>query len=283
MTEEQDPGNADGIVEIRCDFVRNRSVLLTHGDLRPLFERWHRHHKENLLVTDPEHDALFENALAAFTLHLAGQSRNKHLTWTVNIGSPAVNLFLGGSTIDGWVTGRVFSENVATFDKGQFYQESIVGGKGPFRSFASFDGAGIFGAVEQYYAASEQRPAKIFDLGDCRFAMAHAHPDYDEGWFTTLTADIVADIAAKEELGRIETRRMGWRCGCEDPHRILGALLMAYVKSPDELFGDEASIEVSCPRCAAKHRVTRDAMAKFADYETKRKAGGADSGKNPSA
>lgn len=274
MTEKNAKTGADGVVEILCDFVRNRSVLLTHGNLRALFERWHRHHDTHGIDLEPAHAALFEDALAAWTLHLAGQSRNKHMTWTVNIGKPAVNLFLGGDTYTGSVTGRVFTENVATFDKGQFYQESYVAGKGPFRSYATFEGAGIFGAIEQYYAMSEQRPAKIFDLGDCNFAMAHAHPDYDEGWFTGLTAEIVRDIATQEELGRIETRSFGWNCGCEDPHRILGALLASYAENPDNLFGADASVEVSCPRCAAKHRVSREDMAKFAEYEAKRKSGG---------
>jgi len=267
--------NDDGVVTIRCDFIRGRNVLLTHGDLRPLFERWHRHHDDHRIGLEPAHAALFEDALAAFTLHLAGQSRNRHVTWTVNIGRPAVNLFLGGDTFSGSVAGRVFSQNVAAFDTGQFYQESIVAGKGPFRSQATFVAdAGILDAVEEYYAMSEQRPAKIFDLGECRFAMAHAHPDYDEGWFTGLDADGVLRLSETEALGHIETRRFGWRCGCEDPSRIPGVLLPAWRKDPEALFGDAASLEVLCPRCAARHVVTRERMTTFADYEDRRNSGG---------
>ena len=271
---EETSRNDDGVVEIACDFVRARSVLLTHGDLRPLFERWHRHHDENRLELDPEHARLFEEALAAFTLHLAGQSRNRHVTWTVNIGKPAVNLFLVGDTASGSVAGRVYTENVATFYSGQFYQESIVAGKGPFRSHAVFEGRDFFAAVEEYYAMSEQRPARLFDLGECRFAMAHAHPDYDEGWFTGLTGADAAGIAAKEELGRIETRRFGWHCGCEDPSRIPGVLLPSYRKDPDGLFGGADQLEILCPRCAARHVVTRGRMAAFAAYEDRRNSGG---------
>lgn len=271
MSEEH--ANADGVVEISCDFVRNRSVLLTHGDLRPLFERWHRHHDAHGLDLDPACAAMFENALAAFTLHLAGQTRNRHMTWTINIGSPAINLFLGGDTASGAVTGRVFTEDVATFPKGQFYQETIVGGKGPFRSHATFVSHDVFEAVEQYYAMSEQRPAKLFDLGGCRFAMAHAHPDYDEGWFTHLTADLVRDIAAKEELGRIETRSFGWHCGCEERSRLLRALLPTFLKQPAELFGDELTLELACPRCAGRHTLALAEMQAFAAAEARRKQG----------
>lgn len=274
MSEATTPED-DGVVTIRCDFVRHRSVLLTHGDLRPLFERWHRHQDANRIELEAMQAAMFEDALAAFVLHLAGQSRNRHVTWTVNIGEPATNLFLGGDTIGGSVAGRVFTENVATFDKGQFFQESIVAGKGPFRSHATFPrGAGILSAVEEYYAVSEQRPAKIFDLGECRFAMAHAHPDYDEGWFTSLDADAVMRIAEKEELGHIETRRFGWHCGCEDPARIPGVLLPSWRKDAEALFGGADSIEILCPRCAARHRVSRERMTEFAAYEDRRNSPG---------
>ena len=137
MTEEN--VNADGTVTIACDFARARSVLLTHGNLRPLFERWPRHHDVNRLNLEPEHAALFENALGRrSSCTLPGQSRSRHVTWTINIGRPAVNLFLGGDTITGAVTGRVFTEGVAAFDNGRFFQESIVAGKGPFRSHAIF-------------------------------------------------------------------------------------------------------------------------------------------------
>lgn len=271
MSEEN--ARADGVVEITCDFVRHRNVLLTGGDLRPLLERWHRHHDANSLHLDPGHAAMFENALAAFVLHLAGQSRNRHMTWTINIGSPAINLFLGGDTHTGGVTGRVFTEDVATFPKGQFYQEAIVGGKGPFRSHATFVSHDVFEAVEQYYAMSEQRPAKLFDLGECRFVMAHAHPDYDEGWFTHLKADSVREIAAREELGRIETRAFGWHCGCEERSRLLRALLPTFLKQPAELFGEELTLELACPRCAGRHTIALSEMQAFAANESGRPPG----------
>ena len=146
-------------------------------------------------------------------------------------------------------------------------------GKGPFRSFATFTGSDLLDAVAQYYATSEQRPAKIFHLGECRFAMAHAHPDYDEGWFTTLDAEKVAKIFTDEELGRIETRSFGWQCGCEEAGRIPGALLPAYKSDPAGLFGDSDSIEVRCPRCAAGHTITRGAMQQRLEYERLRDAG----------
>lgn len=273
MNSETRSAAEDGITQIACDFVRNRNVLLTHGDFQPLFERWHRHHDRHGLDLEPAQANRFEDALAAFVLHLAGQPRNRHMSWTINLGKPPVNLFLGGSTYDGTVTGRLFTENVAEFNQGQFYQESYAAGKGPFRSHATFDGGDVLDAVAQYYAASEQRPARIFHLGGCKFAMAHAHPDYDEGWFTSLTTDIVADIAKKEELGKIESREFGWSCGCETPGRLLGALAPAYKSNPAGMFGDADSIEVRCPRCAARHTVTRVQLETHLEQERQRKSG----------
>lgn len=272
MNPETRSAADDGVTQISCDFVRNRNVLLTHGDMRPLFERWHRHHDDHRLDLDPSHARMFEDALAAFVLHLAGQPRNRHMSWTINIGKPPVNLFLGGSTYDGTATGRLFTENVAEFATGQFYQEAYAAGKGPFRSHATFTGDDVLDAVAQYYASSEQRPARIFHLGGCKFAMAHAHPDYDEGWFTSLTTEQVADIAAKEELGKIETRAFGWLCGCETPVRLLGALTPAYKANPSGMFGDADCVEVRCPRCAARHSVTRAMMEEHLESERRRNA-----------
>lgn len=243
---------------IACDFVRQHSVLLTHGDLRPLFERWHRHYDEHRLDLDPALANHFETGLAVFVLHLAGQSRNRHMTWTVAPGEPHASFLFAGSTGDGEVTGRVFTENIATFDKGRFYQDNIIAGKGPFRSYAEFPrGADFPEAAAHYYADAEQRPALFFHLGECRFAMAHAHPDYDEGWFATLDADVIAKTLAAGDLARIETRAFSWRCGCEDRTRLLAVLGAAAKGDPGQLFGDALEIEVRCPRCAARHRVTR--------------------------
>ena len=46
--------------------------------------------------------------------------------------------------------------------------------------------------------------------------------------------------------------------------RILEALLPVWRQSPEELFLGEELIEVNCPRCAGKCRVSREMMEAYA-------------------
>lgn len=253
-----------GLVKVGCDFVRGRNVLIAHADFRPLLEHWHAHHERNRLATAPEQDAQFEEALAAFALHLAVQPRNRHFSWTINIGRPAYNIFLGGSTQDCTVAGRIFNEEVAEFPKGQFYQEMVMGNREPFRSHTTFDGTRVADAVAAFNACSEQRPARLVALGGTRFAYVQEHPDCDMEWFRSLDASNWDGRLAAETLNTIETREFSWECGCEDRRRLLRVLLAPFRKDPKALFGDEPTLRMECPRCGARHVITLEEMEAFA-------------------
>jgi molecular chaperone Hsp33 len=41
-------------------------------------------------------------------------------------------------------------------------------------------------------------------------------------------------------------------------------LLPVMQQDPDGLFGDDPKIEIRCPRCAARHAVTREALEAYA-------------------
>jgi molecular chaperone Hsp33 len=74
-----------------------------------------------------------------------------------------------------------------------------------------------------------------------------------------LTPAEVRALAATETLARIERRIYRWHCGCEQ-RRILAALAPAARADLAGLFGDGEVIQVQCPRCAAAHSITREAM-----------------------
>jgi molecular chaperone Hsp33 len=258
MPPEPSPEPQGAILTV--DFVRHRNVLLVRGDFGPLLVDYYLHQADHQLRPDPGHDALLRQALVAFTLHCAARPHNEHLAWTIGLQDPRLNLFLAGDNEDCTVTGRLFTENVREAAKNVFYSELMPGrGREKRRSVVDFDGADLFRAAAAFYATSEQRPVRFFDLGEDHHAMLISHPDCDEAWLAQVTLQGVREIEAAETLARIERRLYRWHCGCEQ-RKILGALAPAAAEGLEDLFGDAEVIHVQCPRCAASHAITREAM-----------------------
>lgn len=252
----QDPGGA----VVTADFVRHRNVLLLQAEMSPLFVDYYLHLADHDLRHKPEQDTLLKQALTAFTLHAASRPRNEHLSWTIGLQKPALNLFMAGDNEDCTVTGRLFTENVRESPTNLLYSELMPGrGAEKRRSVVSFEGRDLFQAAERFYAASEQRLARLFDLGDERYALMISHPDFDEAWLKQITLDDVRALPTKETLARIERRLYRWHCGCEQK-KILAALAPAAQHGLADLFGDGEVIHVQCPRCAATYTITREAM-----------------------
>ena len=254
-------------IRVRNRFIRYRNVLLSEADFAPLFSEFDRHLRQYGQEIDASHREIFQSCLAAFTLHCASHPRNETLAWTLSFQDPLLNVFLGGDTQDGNVVGRVFIENVKVESYNSFYQELVVRGKPLHRSFVEFEGHDPLIAAETYYARSEQRPARFFKLSDSRFVMLGAHPDFEEDWFSALTHEDVEALEATETLVDIESRDYGWFCGCND-RRIFQVLENVVAHGMEELFQEDPSVTVQCPRCAAKYIVTREAMeAHMAEIE----------------
>jgi molecular chaperone Hsp33 len=258
MPEDQSAEPNGAVVTV--DFVRHRNVMLVRAEMGPLLVDYYLHLADQNLRPSPEHDALFKQALVAFTLHAAARPHHEHLAWTVGLQEPRVNLFLAGDNEDFVVTGRLFTENVRGADRNVFYSEVMPGrGAEKRRSVVNFDGSDIFGAAEAFYTDSEQRPARYFDLGDEHYAMLLAQPDCDDAWLQGLTLADVRSLAATEALAGIQRRNYRWHCGCEQ-RKILAVLAPAARADLAGLFGEGEIIQVLCPRCAAAYNVTREVM-----------------------
>lgn len=255
-----EPAIESGGAVVTADFVRHRNVMLLQADMGPLFVDYYLHLADQAIRHTPENDARLKQALTAFTLHSAARPRNEHLAWTIGLQNPALNLFMAADNEDCTVTGRLFTENVREAPQNVFYSETMPGrGAEKRRSVVNFEGADIFRATEAFYATSEQRPARFFDLGDEKYAMLLSHPDCDEAWLANVGLEDVKTIARTQTLARIERRLYRWFCGCEQ-RKIIAALAPAAQNGLDDLFGDSEVIHVQCPRCAASHNITREAM-----------------------
>lgn len=266
MTESA-PSARPPLVRVTNRFVRHRNVLVAEADCSALFEAYEQHCNGYGIQNDPAHDRLFRELLAGFTLHAASHPRNEVLAWTIHFQDPHLNCFLAGDTQRSSVTGRVFTDGLKKEDSNMFYQELVVRGKPMHRSIVPFEGTSPKGSIEFFYSQSEQRPGKFFHLGEGRYCLLSAHPDYDAVWFRNLGLESIHRLAEEEVLSVIETRDYGWQCGCHH-QKILDILRHPMMADPEGLFGSDPAITVNCPRCAAKYRVTREAMEAVVEAET---------------
>jgi molecular chaperone Hsp33 len=262
MPETTPPNPADAGLEVRTSFVRSRNVLLARADFGELFVDYYLHLGAQQLRPAPEHDAMFKRALAAFVLHGASRPWNEMTAWTLSFQAPRVNLFLTGDNETGAVTGRVFDENVKEGPENLFFADVVRGRQPKRRSAVTFTGADPIAAVEKFYAQSEQRGARYFQLAEEDWAMASEHPDCDLAWFRALTPEQVRDLEKTETVVPMERRVFRWHCGCNQS-RMLEVLAPAMKEDPHGLFGDDEKLEMRCPRCGARHTVTREALEAF--------------------
>jgi len=262
MPETTPPNPADAGLEVRTSFVRARNTMLARADFGELFVDYYLHLGAQQIKPAPEHDAMFKRALVAFVLHCASRPRNEMTAWTINFQDPRVNLFLTGDNETGAITGRVFEENVKELPENIFYADVVRGTEPRRRSMVNFTGADPIAAAEKFYAQSEQRQTRYFQIGEEEWAMLTEHPDCDLAWLRAQTLEQVRTIDRTETVALLETRVYRWHCGCNQA-RMMEVLAPSMRDNPDELFGGGEKIEIRCPRCGARHAITREAMEAF--------------------
>jgi len=253
---------ADPGLEVRTYIVRGRNTLLARADFSSLYVDYYLHLSAQALRPAPEHDALFKRALAGFVLHAASRPWNEHIAWTINFQEPLVNVFITGDNQGGGVTGRVFAENVREAPTSLFYSDVIRGRQPKRRSAIEFTGSDPLLAAEAFYAQSEQRHGRYFQVAEEEFVFAVEHPDCDLAWLKAVTTEQIRTIDTDEELGLLERRIVRWHCGCNQV-RMLEVLAPVFKTEPEELFGGGETLEMRCPRCAARHLITREALEAF--------------------
>jgi molecular chaperone Hsp33 len=268
MAESSPVNTADAGLEVRTYFVRNRNALIARAGFGDLYVDYYLHLSTNQIQVTPEADSMFKRALAAFTLHCASRPWKEMTAWTVNFQQPLMNIFLTGDNETGGITGRVFTDNVRQLDRNIFFSDLVIPGKPKRRSAVNFVGSDPIAAVEAYYAQSEQRPARYFQIAEEEFVMVSSHPDCDTVWFENLSAEQVRTLDDTETLVLMERRIYRWHCGCNQERmmEVLGPTMKADAAG---LFGSDEKIEIHCPRCAARHVITREAMEAFIATEGK--------------
>jgi molecular chaperone Hsp33 len=262
MAETTPPNTADAGLEVRTHFVRQRNALVARAEFGELFVDYYLHLSSSGIKVAPEHDAMFKRALVAFTLHCASRPWNELIAWTINFQQPLVNLFLTGDNETGAITGRVFDENVKEGPENLFFADVVRASQAKRRSAVTFAGADAITAAEKFYSQSEQRGARYFQLAEEDFALVVEHPDCDLPWFRALTSEKVQVLDQAETLALMERRIYRWHCGCNQ-QRMMEVLAPTMKQDPEALFAGDPKLEIRCPRCGARHAITREALEAF--------------------
>lgn len=249
-------------VEVRTYFARGRNALVARAEFSELYAGLYLHEMDCGVRLEPAHDQLLRDALAAITLHCASRPRSETAAWTVNFQSPLVNVFVSGDNPAGTVVGNVFTENVKQAAKNLFYADGIEDGRPARRGVVDFEGADFLAAVEQLYERSEQRLARFFRYADEDIVMISAQPDCDEDWLALLDDEAIVSLDRDVELSLLEKRHYRFECGC-NPHRLLAMVASITRGRPGGLFQNSESLRVHCPRCGARHVLSRKALDVF--------------------
>ncbi len=246
-----------GVVTVHRFVDRDRTLTVSQGSFAPLLAAYRDHVARWELPTDGLAQTLMREGLAAFALHLAHRPPNETVGVTLNIMTPPMNLFLTGDAGEGTLTGRAFTDNVATADSSRMFVQSYRPEAGPSQSTIDVEGLDVLGMFEDYYARSEQVMARFFDLEeDERFLLVVALPDADPEAIARLTRE-GARTLVETGVEPLEERTFRFRCGC-NPERIVTALREIFGNDPEELFRTEDAVETFCPRCGAQWWVTRE-------------------------
>ena len=254
-------------MEVRSYFVRGRNALLVRGDFSELYLDYYLHQGQHGYQHQPGHDGRLKEALAALTLHMASRPWNESWAWTIHLGALELNLFVTGDNRRGTVVGQLFTENVKADGRNLFLADLVRERGESRRSAVEFEDGDSFEIVEEFYARSEQRPARFFRYSEEDYVLISAQPGCDLEWREGLTEEAVRAVDQTETLSLLEQRRYRWECGCSQA-RMLKFLAPMMRADPEGLFQGEDSLRIGCPRCGARHVVTRETLEAVLDQES---------------
>jgi molecular chaperone Hsp33 len=247
-------------IEVRCYFVRKRNALLVRSDFCTIYRDYYLHLMQHEIKYQPSLDARLKDALAGLALHLASRPRTEAAAWTLNWQEPRYNLFVTGSNRLGNITGRVFTEDVRAHESNLFIAQATSDGNPARQSTIVASSQEFFEIVEDFYRASEQRPARLFRYEEEDFIMVSAQPGCDMGWFNDLSDESIRILDQTEELSLLETRYYTFDCGCS-LLKLLPLISSLSKETQDEVFIEEDKPAIiTCPRCAARFVMTREML-----------------------
>ena len=249
--------DATGKVVIRRVIDDASDVILAFGDFGGFHAAYSDHVRLWSIAPDPLGEVMMKQALAGAALYLSCRPRDETVAWTLNIQKPPTNVFFTGSSDGAAVTGRVFSEGVQTAAESRLFVETSRPRMSALRSVIDVVGLDVLEILEAYSRQSDQSRSRYLELGGDRYFMATSLPGTTGAshWLDGLTPEIATKAIGDFRV--LDERTFWFQCGC-DFDRMVEVIRGIYKDAIDELFGDDDSVEVGCPRCGRNWRLGRD-------------------------
>lgn len=252
-----------GVVQVDRFSDRTHAALIALGTFEPLFRAYLDHARRWDEVPDGLTEVMMRQGLAAAALHLSCRPRDELMGWTLSIQEPPINIFLGGDAQQETIVGRAFQEHVQEAPHNRLYVQTRRPGAALRDSVIDVTGLDLLGVFEQYYARSEQAPARFFEYDDGTFIMVLGLPGLDRAWLDALDREAARAYVEQSALTELDHRAVRFACGC-GPERIARVLQAAYVDDLDGLFQGDPQVEVECPRCGHRWLIGRAAVEEAA-------------------
>ncbi len=252
MTESQ--------ANVRRYISKDRNVLLARADFRPVYADYLEHAAQWVGEPDGLVYTMMRQGLAAAGLYLTCRPLDENTAWTINFPEPPLNIFVSCDASSNRVVGRHFSEHVKAEADTRLIVQAVRRRGEPSMSILSVKGFDILDIFEQYYAQSEQLPVRFFELGETEFFMVMALPDVDEEWVRAISQDDSMAILEEPGTSLIEERPIAFACSCDRP-RVLHMIGQIFKGKLDELFGEDETAEVQCPRCGKAYQIERENLS----------------------
>ncbi len=234
-------------------------MIVAEGSFGPLFRAYTEHVRRWEVEPDGLAFTMMRQGLGAAALHLCFRPHDESVGFTLNVRKPPVNIFITGDGETSTVTGRAFTEGVRTAEVSRLFVESQRPGQEQSRSLVEVDGLDVLQIFEQYYARSEQSPARLFEITDERFVMIKSLPDSSPEWLAGLDRERAATLDGDP----LDERVFRFQCGCS-PEKMISALHTIFGPDLDTetgLFRGDPGVEAFCPRCGSQWWIER------ADYD----------------
>jgi molecular chaperone Hsp33 len=245
-----------GAATIQRSLDPERLLSLASGDFGGIFAAYEEHVRRWELPLDGLSSTMMRQGLAALGLHLVTRPNDESCGVTINIQSPPLNLFFTGDARDSTLTGRAFHEDVQTAASSRIFVQSVRPRTGALQSTMDVQGLDVLAMFEDYYARSEQFPARFVALDCDRYGLVQGLPDGGRERIAALTPEATVALFASP-LDFLQEHTLRFRCGC-NPDKIVRALRVVFDGRDAELFQSDAGVEAFCPRCGARWWITRE-------------------------
>ncbi|MBL8896732.1 MAG: hypothetical protein JNM84_03855 [Planctomycetes bacterium] len=242
-------------VIVKRSYLPGAEFLLMELYGRPLFEGFDAWVLENDLPRpDGEAREVVCGLLAAACTWATFQPNDSMIAWTFALPDVRWKIFVAADTSERTCIARWSPYPPSGGPEHPLFHSQLRRRGAPVQqSTIDPSGTTAVGLVAEFFARSQQNPGRLFyDPSQEIAQLLVAVADHDLAWLRALDGipegQLIPEPHLPERRPIHDPQFLQYLCGCT-PERIRKVVLSAAGDSIPAVFGNEAEIEVECPRC----------------------------------